>query len=110
MLGKNFLIGGAATALLVWRLVDPKGSYAVLYDLSHQAAGYVSGYEVLTRFVSLVLLDQFNGLMLGVAMTALLYMMLSSLRRAASWPRRLRAKKQFPLSRYSLPGRVARVN
>lgn len=110
MLGKNFLIGGFATALLAWRMVDPKGSYATLYDLSHHAADYVSGYEVLTRLVSIVLLDQFNGLMLGVATTAFLYMVLGSMRRAVGWPLRVRARNQVPLARYSLPGRVARTS
>lgn len=108
MLGKNFLIGGLATALLGWRMIDPKGSYAALYDASHYLTDAVAGYEVLTRFISLVLVDQFNGLMLGVAVTAFLYMVLGAVRRAAGWPMRVRARSRVPLSRYSLPGRLAR--
>ena len=110
MLGKHFLLGGLATALLGWRMVDPKGSYAALYDASHYLTDVVAGYEVLTRFISLVLVDQFNGLMMGVAVTAFLYMGLSALRQAASWPMRYRSRTRFPLSRYAVPGRrVARA-
>ncbi|MEL7149828.1 MAG: hypothetical protein AAGK71_03795 [Pseudomonadota bacterium] len=109
MLGKNFLIGGIATALLGWRMVDPKGSYAALYDASHMLTDAVAGYEILTRLISLVLVDQFNGLMLGVAVTAFLYMALGGIRRVASWPMRYRARTRVPLSRYAVPGRAMRV-
>ncbi|MEM6387890.1 MAG: hypothetical protein AAF718_16815 [Pseudomonadota bacterium] len=107
MLGKNLTIGGLATGLLAWRLADPKGSYAALYDISHALTESVAGYEVLSRFISLVLVDQFNGLMLGVAVTAFLYMMLGGLRRAASWPLRYRARTRRPLKRYAVPRRRA---
>ena len=109
MLGKHFLLGGLATALLGWRMIDPKGSYAALYDASHYLTDAVAGYEVLTRLISLVLVDQFNGLMLGVAATAFLYMALSCLRQAAGWPMRYRARSRVPLSRYAVPGRMARA-
>ncbi len=109
MLGKHFLLGGLATAILGWRMYDPKGSYAALYDASHYLTDFVAGYEVLTRLVSLVLVDQFNGLMLGVAVTAFLYMGLSAIRRAAGWPMRVRARTKVPLSRYAVPGRMARA-
>ncbi|MEO0917301.1 MAG: hypothetical protein AAFY31_10020, partial [Pseudomonadota bacterium] len=104
MLGKHFLLGGLATAVLSWRMIDPKGSYAALYDISHSLTDSLAGYEVLTRFVSLVLVDQFNGLMLGVAVTAFLYMTLSGIRNAVRWPLRYRAKARFPLGRYAVPG------
>lgn len=109
MLGKNFLIGGLATALLVWRMADPKGSYAALYDVSHSLTEAVAGYELLTRFISLVLVDQFNGLMLGVAVTAFLYMALGGVRHVAQWPLRYRERTRVPLSRYAVPGRAARL-
>lgn len=109
MLGKHFLLGGLATALLSWRMADPKGSYAALYDVSHSLTDLVAGQEVLTRFISLVLVDQFNGLMLGVAVTAFFYLILGALRQAAAWPFRARTKSRVPLERYSLPRRMARV-
>ena len=105
MLGKHFLLGGLATAVLGWRMYDPKGSYAALYDASHFLTDYIAGYEVLTRFVSLVLVDQFNGLMLGVAVTAFLYLGLGAVRRAIGWPMRVRARTRVPLGRYAVPGR-----
>ncbi|MCG6883551.1 MAG: hypothetical protein LJE62_07330 [Silicimonas sp.] len=109
MLGKHFLLGGLATAILGWRIYDPKGSYAALYDVSHYLTDSLAGYEILTRLVSLVLVDQFNGLMLGVAATAFVYMSLGALRRAAGWPFRVRARTRVPLSRYAVPGRMVRV-
>ena len=109
MLGKHFLLGGLATALLGWRMVDPKGSYAALYDVSHYLTDAVAGYEVLTRLISLVLVDQFNGLMLGVAVTAFFYVALGALRQAATWPMRRRARTRVPLSRYAVPKRMMRA-
>lgn len=110
MLGKHFLLGGMASALLVWRMIDPKGSYAALYDASHHLTDVFAGYEVLTRFISLVMVDQFNGLMLGVAVTAFLYMTLGGLRSMAGWPMRLwSSRSRVPLRRYAVPGRVAQA-
>lgn len=109
MLGKHALLGGLATALLAWRMVDPKGSYAALYDASHYMTDAFAGYEVLTRFISLVLVDQFNGLMLGVAVTAFFYVALSAVRQAATWPMRYRHRTRVPLSRYAVPKRMARA-
>ena len=107
MLGKHVLLGGLATGLLGWRMADPKGSYAALYDASHYLTEALAGQELLTRFISLVLVDQFNGLMLGIAVTAFLYLCLSVIRQAAGWPLRLRARGRVPLSRYHLPRRLA---
>lgn len=109
MLGKHFLLGGLACALLGWRMADPKGSYAALYDVSHFLTEAVAGHEVLTRAISLVLVDQFNGLMLGVAATAFIYFALGALRQAAGWPMRWRARHRVPLSRYSIPRRSVRM-
>lgn len=105
MLSRHFLLGGAALALLGWRIWDPKGSYATLYDASHVLTEPIAGYEFLTRFVSIVLVDQFNGLMLGVAVTAFLYFAMSSLNSLVQWPFARRRKNRVPLSRYAVPRR-----
>ena len=105
MLGKHFLLGSLATATLGWRIWDPKGSYAVLYDASHYLADMVAGYEVLTRFISLVLVDQFNGLMMGVAVTAFFYFLVNVVKQLASWPLRARSRPRVPPSRYGIQGR-----
>lgn len=109
MLGKHMVLGGLATALLGWRMLDPKGSYAALYDMSHSLTDAVAGYEVLTRFISIVLVDQFNGLMMGIAVTAFIYVILSVLRRVLGWPLRVRARNRVPLARYAVPGRLAPI-
>jgi len=96
-------------AALSWRMVDPKGSYAALYDASHYMTEMVAGYDVLARFISIVLVDQFNGLMLGIALTALLYMALGSLKQVMRLPFRLGRKREFPLSRYAVPKRFVRT-
>ena len=108
MLGRQFLLGGAALAALGWRMADPKGSYAALYDTSHYLTDLVAGYDVLARFISLVLVDQFNGLMLGIALSTLLYLCLGGLRSLARWPFQKR-RPELPLERYAVPGRLARV-
>lgn len=86
MLGRHVLLGGLATAGLGWRMVDPKGSYAALYDTSHFLTEFLSGYEVLARFLSLVLVDQFNGLMLGIAVGTLLHLALGGCKAVMLWP------------------------
>lgn len=108
MLSRQFLLGGAALAALGWRMADPKGSYAALYDISHYLTEMVAGYDVLARFISIVLVDQFNGLMLGVALMALLYMLVGSVKRVAGLPFRPSRKTGFPLSRYAVPKRLVR--
>lgn len=109
MLGKNFLLGTGAIGILAWRLIDPKGSYATLFDISHLLTEAFAGYEVITRLVSMVLVDQFNGLVLGIAFTAFLYAALGAIRQAATWPLRYRRRMHVPLSRYTLPKRVSRL-
>jgi len=86
MIGRHVILGGLAATGLSWRIYDPKGSYAVLYDASHTLTDLVSGYEALTRFISLILVDQFNGLMLGIVVGTLLHMLLGGVKRLCSWP------------------------
>lgn len=95
MIGRYFILGGLATGGLGWRMYDPKGSYAALYDISHWMTELVSGYEALTRFISLILVDQFNGLMLGIVIGTLLHMTLGGLKHLLAWP--LRAMKPRPV-------------
>ena len=95
MIGRHFILGGLATGGLGWRMFDPKGSYAALYDISHWMTELVSGYEALTRFISLIFVDQFNGLMLGIVIGTVLHMTLGGLKHLAAWP--FRALRSRPL-------------
>ncbi|MEM9475274.1 MAG: hypothetical protein AAGA71_08265 [Pseudomonadota bacterium] len=88
MIGRHLILGGFATGGLGWRMYDPKGSYATLFDISHWMTELVSGYEVLTRFISLILVDQFNGLMLGIVIGTVLHLALGGLKQLVIWPAR----------------------
>lgn len=103
MLGRHLILGGTAFGALSWRLWDPKGSYAALYDASHAMTDWLAGYEVLSRLVSLILVDQFNGLMMGIAASTLLYLTLGGLRSMITWP--FRRSERVPQTRYHLPNR-----
>lgn len=106
MLGRHLLLGGAAIGALGWRMADPKGSYAALYDTSHYLTDALAGYDLISRFVSLVLVDQFNGLMMGIAISTLLYLTLGGLRNLALWPFKRTKTQRIPLNRYALPGKT----
>ena len=75
MLGRA-VIGAGALGAYAWRVEDPKGSYAAFYDLSDWLTGLVltgegiAGY--LRNFVNLILIDQADGFLLGMAFFALL--------------------------------------
>ena len=89
MIGRHIILGSMASGALGWRLYDPKGSYAVLYDVSHWLTDLVSGYEILTRFIGLILVDQFNGLMLGILLGLVLHGAMDGLRRLITLPMRV---------------------
>ena len=79
-------IGLAASAVYLWRVQDPKGSYAIFYDVTDWLTTLVSGLFVsdgaivgfVRNTINLVLLDQVEGVLIGIA--------LASLFSAVLWP------------------------
>ena len=75
----RILIGLLACGVYVWRVLDPKAAYAVLYDLTDWTTAAIAalfvGDDAVTSFVrsalNLVLVDQAEGFLIGVALTAL---------------------------------------
>jgi len=88
MLGRA-VIGAGALGAYAWRVEDPKGSYAAFYDLSDWLTGLVltgegiAGY--LRNFVNLILIDQADGFLLGMAFFALLSLIFWPLKVAGRW-------------------------
>ncbi len=88
MLGRA-VIGAGALGTYAWRVEDPKGSYAVFYDLSDWLTGLVltgegiAGY--LRNFVNLILIDQADGFLLGMAFFALLSLIFWPFKTAGKW-------------------------
>lgn len=72
MTARNLIIVGAAGTGLGWRVADPVGSYAALYEASHFLTELLAGNDLISRAVGLILVDQFNGLMIGIMIGALL--------------------------------------
>jgi len=88
MLGRA-VIGAGALGAYAWRVEDPKGSYAAFYDLSDWLTGLVltgegiAGY--LRNFVNLILIDQADGFLLGMAFFALLSLIFWPFKTAGKW-------------------------
>lgn len=72
-------IGLAASAVYLWRVQDPKGSYAVFYDVTDWVTTLVSNLFVsdgavvafVRNAINLVLLDQVEGVLIGIALASL---------------------------------------
>ena len=88
MLGRA-VVGAGALGAYAWRVEDPKGSYAAFYDLSDWLTGLVltgegvAGY--LRNFVNLILIDQADGFLLGMAFFALLSLVFWPFKAAGRW-------------------------
>ena len=88
MLGRA-VIGAGALGAYAWRVEDPKGSYAAFYDLSDWMTGLVLTGEGLTtylrNFINLILIDQADGFLLGMAFFALLSLIFWPFKAAGRW-------------------------
>jgi len=81
MITKHTVLGIIAASGLAWRVADPAGSYAHLYKLSTLVTEFVAGSPLVSRVLSLVLLDQFNGVLIGIVFTALIQLFVLLIRR-----------------------------
>jgi hypothetical protein len=83
------LIGLIACGLYSWRIYDPKQSYAGFYDAANWLTGWLLDdggvIGTLRRIVNLVLLDQVEGFLIGIAIVTLLSLPIWALRKSAGW-------------------------
>ena len=89
------LTGCAALGLYGWRVEDPKGSYAAFYDASDWLTSWLVAGEgawgYARNFANLILVDQADGFLLGMAFMALISLIIWPFRAAGGWAgRRLR--------------------
>lgn len=83
--------GLSALGLYGWRVENPKLSYAYFYDVSNWLTGWmisaegISGY--LRNFANLILIDQADGFLFGVAFMALISFLF--------WPFKAMFRKSF---------------
>ncbi|MGF1475995.1 MAG: hypothetical protein ACFB6S_10580 [Geminicoccaceae bacterium] len=81
--------GGTAIGIYGWRVHDPKGSYALFYDVSNWLTGWVLtgdgaiGYA--RNLVNLILVDQADGFLLGMAFFAVMSILLWPVRAGAAF-------------------------
>ena len=84
--------GLGALGLYGWRIEDPKASYAAFYDVSDWLTGWLVAGEGLWGYlrnaVNLILVDQADGFLLGMAVMALISVILWPFRVCARWCRR----------------------
>ena len=99
--------GGAAFGLYVWRVADPKGSYAAFYDASNWLTGWVVSGDgmaaVFRNVVNLVLVDQADGFLLGMAFFALMSAIFWPIRAGGRWCGRTPRHARLPDARTSAP-------
>ena len=83
------LLGAIACAIYGWRVYDPKGSYAAFYDASNWLTGQFLAddgpWSLLRNLVNLILLDQADGFLLGIAFFALLSLPLWGIKVCGRW-------------------------
>ena len=81
--------GAAALGLYGWRIEDPKGSYAAFYDASDWVTSWLVGAEgawgYVKNFINLVLVDQADGFLLGMAFMALISLVFWPFRACGRW-------------------------
>jgi hypothetical protein len=97
--------GAAALGLYGWRVEDPKGSYAAFFDASNWLTGWVLAEEGLAglarNMINLILIDQADGFLLGMAFFALLSVVLWPLKACGRWCWRMAAQTIWAPSRVS---------
>lgn len=85
----RLVTGAAALGLYGWRLEDPKGAYAAFYDVSDWATSWIiageGAWAYLRSFVNLILVDQADGFLLGMAFMALVSVLLWPFRACGRW-------------------------
>lgn len=81
--------GGGALGIYAWRVNDPKGSYAVFFDTADWFTGwFISGgwpSDLARNMVNLILIDQADGFLLGMAFFAFLSILFWPIRAGCSW-------------------------
>lgn len=81
--------GAGALGLYGWRIEDPKGSYAAFYDASNWLTGLLVSGDGLWQYgrniVNLILIDQADGFLLGMAFMALVSVLLWPVRASSAW-------------------------
>lgn len=84
--------GATALGLYGWRIEDPKGSYAAFFDVSNWLTGLVVSGDGLAHYirnvVNLILIDQADGFLLGMAFMALVSVILWPVRLSCTWASR----------------------
>ena len=66
----SVLLTAFCMALIGWRILDPVGSYEMLFWSIDGILGLFQYNTVLTRGTSIWLLDQFNSVMTGIVLTS----------------------------------------
>ena len=67
----NTVLGLVAALALCWRIFDPTGSYAFLFDVVSWAADTFTSSGLLINSISMLLLDQLNGILIGLCLTSI---------------------------------------
>lgn len=107
MIRSHIILGVAACGGLAWRVHDPIGSYTNLFEAVRWLLQTASASELVAKSVSLVLVDQINGILIGLVLASLAHIMISIVKRsvASIWTvgRKSRSKKDQAFDRKGSP-------
>lgn len=103
MIRSHIILGVAACGGLAWRVHDPIGSYTNLFEAVRWLLQTASASELVAKSVSLVLVDQINGILIGLVLASFAHIMISIVKRAVAsiWTggRKSRSKKDQAFDR-----------
>ena len=75
MIKFQLLFSILAVGGLLWRMIDPSGSYNAVFQLAESLAGFLPGGFVVVRAVGLFVADQFVGFLFGMGFVSSLFLL-----------------------------------
>ena len=83
MVSKHTVLGVTAALALYWRASDPIESYAALFSVTNWLTNIFMDHELLSNSLNMLLLDQFNGILIGLVLASILHIVISTAKNSA---------------------------
>lgn len=101
MTKSHIILGAAACSGLAWRVHDPIGSYTTLFEAARRPLQTVSASELAAKSISLLLVDQINGILIGLILASIIHLVVWVLKKlmTAIWNRMVSLLFRLRISR-----------